>query len=250
MAASRLAFSLAIDSAQDLLAESALNFGTSWNGICATTRRTIYSVTLAVDGMAEDSRERKRERHQSPRRLACGERRKQRDRALQQRKLQRGTAADRDSTPQANDVTHPTGQGKQIREQDLAGLKYFDKLAPLLQRMHDDSCQRDTAGNRKLHDDQYCLLILLYLFDPIVMSLRGIQQASESGVDRDGISRNATNLPGTAAEPWSVPDEVIALWTGRQPTLRTYEMICLYFIGLASEDELMQHLAKLKPQAA
>ena len=66
-----------------------------------------------------------------------------------------------------------------IESQDITGLKYFDKLAPLLERLHDEGCQRDKAGNRKLHCDQYCLLILLYLFNPIVTSLRGIQQASE-----------------------------------------------------------------------
>jgi hypothetical protein len=66
-----------------------------------------------------------------------------------------------------------------LRERDITGLKYFDQLAPLLQRLHDDGCARDRAGNRKLHYDQYCLLMLLYLFNPIVTSLRGIQQASE-----------------------------------------------------------------------
>jgi hypothetical protein len=35
------------------------------------------------------------------------------------------------------------------------------------------------AGNRTLHFDQYCLLMLLYCFNPIVTSLRGMQQASE-----------------------------------------------------------------------
>ena len=39
---------------------------------------------------------------------------------------------------------------------------------------------------------------------------------------------------------------LISLWTGRKPTLRTYEMICYYFTGLASEDELLAHLAKLQ----
>jgi hypothetical protein len=39
---------------------------------------------------------------------------------------------------------------------------------------------------------------------------------------------------------------LISLWTGRKPTKRTYEMICFYFCGLASEDELLAHLAKLK----
>ena len=66
-----------------------------------------------------------------------------------------------------------------VREQDITGLKYFDKLAPLLERLHEDGCARDRAGNRRLHYDQYCLLILLYLFNPIVTSLRGLQQASE-----------------------------------------------------------------------
>ena len=68
---------------------------------------------------------------------------------------------------------------KKIKESDITGLKFFDKLGPLLQRLHDDGCQRDRAGNRHLHYDQYCMLILLYLFNPIVTSLRGIQQASE-----------------------------------------------------------------------
>ena len=43
---------------------------------------------------------------------------------------------------------------------------------------------------------------------------------------------------------------LISLWTGRQPTLRTYEMICYYFCGLADEEELLRHLAKLKPHDA
>lgn len=43
---------------------------------------------------------------------------------------------------------------------------------------------------------------------------------------------------------------LINLWTGRKPTLRTYEMICHYFTGLAEEDELLAHLAKLQKQDA
>ena len=69
-------------------------------------------------------------------------------------------------------------KAKKIKESDITGLKFFDKLAPLLQRLHDDGCQRDRAGNRSLHYDQYCMLILLYFFNPIVTSLRGIRQAS------------------------------------------------------------------------
>lgn len=68
---------------------------------------------------------------------------------------------------------------EKIKSNDITGLKYFDKLGPLLERLHDVGCERDKAGNRELHYDQYCMLILLYLFNPIVTSLRGIQQASE-----------------------------------------------------------------------
>lgn len=68
---------------------------------------------------------------------------------------------------------------KKIREADIGGLKLFDKLTPLLARLHEVGCQRDKANNRELHFDQYCLLVLLFLFNPIVQSLRSIQQASE-----------------------------------------------------------------------
>ena len=69
----------------------------------------------------------------------------------------------------------------EIQEKDIAGLKYFDKLLPLLERLHEVGCERDKAGNRTLHFDQYCSLLLLFFFNPVVQSLRGIQQASELG---------------------------------------------------------------------
>ena len=67
----------------------------------------------------------------------------------------------------------------EITERDITGLKYFRKLDGLLTHLHDVGCERDLAGNRTLHMDQYCMLVLLYLFNPIVTSLRGLQQASE-----------------------------------------------------------------------
>lgn len=70
-------------------------------------------------------------------------------------------------------------QPSKIRESDIVGLKYFNRLMPLLERLHDVGAARDRAGNRQLHFDHYCAFILLYLFNPIVTSLRGIQQASE-----------------------------------------------------------------------
>jgi IS4 transposase len=41
---------------------------------------------------------------------------------------------------------------------------------------------------------------------------------------------------------------LISLWTGRKPTLRTHEMICWYFCGMADEEELLTHIAKRKKQ--
>ena len=66
-----------------------------------------------------------------------------------------------------------------VRERDVGGMKHLQKLLPLLDRLHDVGCEWDRAGNRQLHFDQYCLLVLLSLFNPVINSLRGIQQASE-----------------------------------------------------------------------
>jgi len=72
---------------------------------------------------------------------------------------------------------HPKRQD--VREEQLTGFKYFDRLTRLFERLHDVGCQRDRAGNRVLHFDQYCCLVLLFLFNPVVSSLPSLQQASE-----------------------------------------------------------------------
>jgi hypothetical protein len=66
-----------------------------------------------------------------------------------------------------------------IGASDVQGLKYFGKLWPLFQRLREVGCQRDKAGNRQLFMDQYCALVLLFLFNPCVRSLRALQQASQ-----------------------------------------------------------------------
>jgi len=100
-------------------------------------------------------------------------------RRKQERQLQRELHKRQQETVEAD--ASKSGAKPKIKESDITGLKYFDQLAPLLARLHDDACPRDKAGNRQLHFDQYCMLILLFLFNPIVTSLRGIQQASELG---------------------------------------------------------------------
>ncbi|MCY3017893.1 MAG: IS4 family transposase [Planctomycetota bacterium] len=62
-----------------------------------------------------------------------------------------------------------------FNEQELTGLKYFGVLKGLLKHLH---AHRDHP-NRVLHYDQYLSLLLLYFFNPVVTSLRGVQFASE-----------------------------------------------------------------------
>jgi hypothetical protein len=72
-----------------------------------------------------------------------------------------------------------SAQRHEIQEQQVQGLKYFKALSGMLETLHTVGCERDRAGNRLLHMDQYVSLLLLYLFNPICTSLRSLQQASE-----------------------------------------------------------------------
>jgi len=65
-----------------------------------------------------------------------------------------------------------------ITDDQLQGLKYFKKFLRLLDRLHDTATARDKADNRTLHYDQYIALQLIFFFNPIVTSMRGLVQAS------------------------------------------------------------------------
>jgi len=93
-----------------------------------------------------------------------------------------------------------------IHDRDLKGLKYFKLLRPLLDRLHDDACDRDRAGNRRLFYDQYACLLLLSFFNPILKSLRAIQQASalakvERLVGCPRVSRGALSEASRVFDP-------------------------------------------------
>jgi DDE family transposase len=70
----------------------------------------------------------------------------------------------------------PRQRQSPLQPEQLQGFKYFDLLGPLLQRLHDHG--RDRSGNRRLCYDHYAALLLFYFFNPILTSLRGLQQAS------------------------------------------------------------------------
>ena len=67
---------------------------------------------------------------------------------------------------------------REIRDQDVQGLKCLRKIRPLLSRLRNVGTERDRAGNRRLFMDQYCALILMSLFSPAIQSLRDLQRAS------------------------------------------------------------------------
>jgi hypothetical protein len=64
----------------------------------------------------------------------------------------------------------------------LRGIQPLRRLLPLLASLHEVGCERDAAGNRDLHFDQYVTLVLLYLFNPMLDSVRALQEAA--GVER------------------------------------------------------------------
>jgi hypothetical protein len=73
----------------------------------------------------------------------------------------------------------------QSKQQDLqlaAQLKHFKqlrKVAGLLSFLHEVGCERDKAGNRQLHFDDYVLLILLWMFNPLIDSLTMLQRVAD-----------------------------------------------------------------------
>lgn len=82
----------------------------------------------------------------------------------------------------ARDLSSTTGSAgdaePKITARDLQGLKFFNHIRPLLKSLHGIGIKRDKAGNRELHMDEYCVLVLMWMFNPILTSMRGLQQAS------------------------------------------------------------------------
>jgi len=67
---------------------------------------------------------------------------------------------------------------REVTAGELQGFKYFRLIGPLLDGLQTIGTEGDRAGNRQLFYDQYVSLLLLYFFNPVLTSLRGLQQAS------------------------------------------------------------------------
>jgi hypothetical protein len=72
----------------------------------------------------------------------------------------------------------PSENQPKIKASNLKGLQNLLAIAKLLERLHKVGTDRDKAKNRDLHMDQYCLLVLLWLYNPILSSMRGLREAS------------------------------------------------------------------------
>ena len=73
----------------------------------------------------------------------------------------------------------------------LRGIKPLRRLLPLLASLHEVGCGRDAAGNRELHFDQYVTLVLLWMFNPMLDSVRALQKAAglEKVAEQLGVKR-------------------------------------------------------------
>ncbi len=99
---------------------------------------------------------------------------------------------------------------KKLAKEDLPGIKYFKPLAGMLHALHDVACERDRAGNRILHMDQYVSFLLLFMFSPLCDSLRALQEASELKNVRRKLGVGRTSL-GSLSEAARVFDSELLL---------------------------------------
>lgn len=112
-----------------------------------------------------------------------------------------------------------------ILPRDVQGLKYFQQLGPLLDRLHEVGTARDKAGNRALFFDQYTALLLLYFFSPVIDSLRGLRQATTLEKVQKQLGIGPTSL-GSLSEAARVFDpqplrKIVAELAGRAVPLTT-----------------------------
>lgn len=92
-----------------------------------------------------------------------------------------------------------------ITDEQLQGFKYFQKFLPQLDQLHAHGTARDRARNRVLHYDQYIALQLLFFFNPVVTSMRGLVQASTLQKAQRELGVAATSL-GSFSEAGGVFD--------------------------------------------
>ena len=68
---------------------------------------------------------------------------------------------------------------KKLSRKDIRHMDHFRHLTGLTESLHEAYIDPAHPNKRKLHYDQYVVLLLLYFFSPVCDSLRRVQQATE-----------------------------------------------------------------------
>ena len=151
--------------------------------------------------------------------------------------------------------------GDKIDPKRIGGIKRLRHLLPLLAPLHEVGCQRDRAGNRLLHFDEYVTLVLLCLTNPLIKSVRALQQAGEIQKVADQLGVRRFSL-GSFSESVRVFDpeklrEVIGQLAGElqtvnvDPRLRTHLDQALRIVdGTVLDAIATPQLAAPAPRAA
>jgi Transposase DDE domain len=63
-------------------------------------------------------------------------------------------------------------------DKDVVCLGHLQRAFKLVDRLHDVGCERDVAGNRQLFFNDYVKLVLLYTWNPLIDSIRRLQEVS------------------------------------------------------------------------
>ncbi len=122
---------------------------------------------------------------------------------------------------------------EEVTERQITGLTHFDKLAALLERLHDDGCARDRAGNRRaalrpvLH--AHVALLVQSGLSPrplrLAASQRTGQRAKETGLPAGLCSVRSQEALASVFDPERLHEIVSELGSelkpiGRDPRLR------------------------------
>lgn len=136
-------------------------------------------------------------------------------------------------------------------QKKLAGIRFLQRVRPLLARLHDDATQRDRAGNRELFFDDVCSLILLTFFNPSLKSLRDLQGASRLAQVRKKLGCGEASL-GSLSESLRVFDpqllvEIIEELLGRlpEPSRRDPRLTQLRHVPTAVDGTLLLRLPQV-----
>ena len=95
---------------------------------------------------------------------------------------------------------------KKLKESDLQGFQDLRAIAKLFKSLEGVGTESDKAGNRNLTMDQYCLMVLMWLYNPVIDSLGGLQQAGRvaTGQQTEESPAAAWSRPGVHGQSFRI----------------------------------------------